>query len=292
MADDLDNILDDALDEIDADDDDRQVEEAQECEKASSELQDAVKKAATESAAAAEESVSAASKATEGESLEESMAKLMQDMQDPEFAKGLDEAMKLFSGEGNDKDATKALEGILGDEDAEFSETFKQLAEATKKLESANPEETEKIGEKIMQDMMGQFEKMGMKDDFANTMETMMKQLISKEVMYTPMKQVCEKFPEWLAENESKISKEDFENYTKQNECFQQIVEIYDKDPENYDKVMELMQDMQKYGQPPPEVVKDLAPGVELGENGLPKLDALQGLPGGADGKPPNCPQM
>lgn len=33
---------------------------------------------------------------------------------------------------------------------------------------------------------------------------------------------------------------------------------------------MELMFDMQKYGQPPADIIKDLAPGLQFDENGMP----------------------
>jgi hypothetical protein len=51
-----------------------------------------------------------------------------------------------------------------------------------------------------------EFESMAGKDDFESFMGGMMKQLLSKDVMYTPLKQVCDKFPEWLADNQSKVS--------------------------------------------------------------------------------------
>lgn len=295
MGDDLNNLLDDALDCIGSDEEEAQPK-SEEAQAGGANLESAVKKAATDTDAAAKESAAAAAKSAEAESLEDSMAKLMQDMQNPEFAQSLDEAMKLFSGEGDDKDTAKALESLLGGAgggDGEVPEAFKQLAEAAKGLEGADPAETERLGEQIMEEMMGEFEKLGMKDDFASTMENMMKQLISKEVMYTPIQQVCEKFPEWLADNEAKLSKEEYENYGKQYQYFQQIIATYDTEPENSNRIMELMQEMQEYGQPPAEIIKDLAPGLEVGENGMPKLDGLEGFPGmGGDGQPPNCPQM
>jgi peroxin-19 len=39
----------------------------------------------------------------------------------------------------------------------------------------------------------------------------MMEQLLSKDLMYEPMKQVTEKFPKWLEENKSKLSPEDYQ---------------------------------------------------------------------------------
>ena len=39
----------------------------------------------------------------------------------------------------------------------------------------------------------------------------MMQQLLSKDLMYEPMKQVTEKFPEWLENNKAKISSKDYQ---------------------------------------------------------------------------------
>lgn len=49
--------------------------------------------------------------------------------------------------------------------------------------------------------------------------------------------------------------------YGKQYQYFQQIVAVYESEPDNYARLSELMQEMQETGQPPSEIVKDLAPG-------------------------------
>lgn len=53
---------------------------------------------------------------------------------------------------------------------------------------------------------------------------------------------------------------------------FQKIVAVYESEPNNYTRLMELMQDMQECGQPPAEIVKELAPGLEFGPNGMPLM--------------------
>ena len=100
-----------------------------------------------------------------------------------------------------------------------------------------------------MKAMMEQFEKLGEKEDFDLIVEQMMKQLLGKDVMYEPMKQVTEKFPEWLADNESELSKEDYERYGRMYQYFQKIVAVYESEPNNFERLQELMQDMQECGQ-------------------------------------------
>lgn len=46
-------------------------------------------------------------------------------------------------------------------------------------------------GEEMMESMMAEFEKLGEKEDFGGVVDGMMRQLLSKELMHEPMKQVC-----------------------------------------------------------------------------------------------------
>lgn len=72
------------------------------------------------------------------------------------------------------------------------------------------PGQMEQMGEEIMENMMKEFEKMGQKDDADNVIDGMMKQLLSKDIMYEPMKKVMDRFPRWLAENKSHLSDEEY----------------------------------------------------------------------------------
>lgn len=101
----------------------------------------------------------------------------------------------------------------------------------------------------------------------------MMEQLMSKELMYEPMKQVAEKFPGWLQEKKNALTEQEYKDRSKQCECFQKLVQVYESNPNDSMKLMMLMQEVQEFGQPPPEIIKEIAPGLELDENGLPKLD-------------------
>ena len=55
---------------------------------------------------------------------------------------------------------------------------------------------------------------------------------------------------------------------------------------------MELMFDLQQYGQPPADIIKDLAPGLQFDENGMPIMPNMGSgmmpeMPGG-----PNMPNL
>lgn len=92
-------------------------------------------------------------------------------------------------------------------------------------------------------------------------------------------------------------------------QAFQRLRDVYDTQPDNFPRIMEYMQDvrvctgiptspcpaaststsplhttstqLQACGQPPAEIVKELAPGLEFGPDGMPLLPNMgQGIPG------------
>lgn len=138
-------------------------------------------------------------------------------------------------------------------------------------------------------------------------LDGMMQQLVSKELMYEPMKQVADRFPQWLRQHEVSLSPEEKTRYVLYNEnnwiywnthrsalncatyhlpcvinsrqqqceCFQQLVRAYEQEPDNTSKLMELMQRAQEFGQPPPEIIAEIAPDLQLDPDGLPNIENM-----------------
>lgn len=98
--------------------------------------------------------------------------------------------------------------------------------------------------------------------------ETMMQQLLSREILHEPMKEIGERYPKWLEEHKSSLSKEEYDRYSKQYELIQNLNEVYEKDAGNFNKIFELMQKMQECGQPPSDIVQELAPDFDLASLG------------------------
>ena len=69
----------------------------------------------------------------------------------------------------------------------------------------------EAIGEEMMESMMKELSAFGASGDADDVVDGMMRQLLSKELMYEPMKQVCDRFPAWLAESKAKLSEEEYQ---------------------------------------------------------------------------------
>lgn len=155
---------------------------------------------------------------------------------------------------------------------AHASEALEKLTretrEAVRGLESA----TGGIGglddEGMMEDFVKQFEEFAGAQDMDSIVEKMMKQLLSKEILHEPMKDIVEKYPKWLEDNKSKISKEEHERYSNQLELMLKLNDVYEHEPENMSKIFEIMQNMQECGQPPSDLVQDIVPDLDLSKLG------------------------
>jgi peroxin-19 len=216
------------------------------------------------------------------------MGSLMEEMKNPEFASTLEDTFKQLAAGGSAGSLDNPFSGKgpgpngpgNAPMDASVANTLKMLAETGKDLEGTDSAAAEAMGEDMMNSIMGEFEKLGEKEDFQDIMDGMMRQLLSKDVMYDPMKQITGKFPEWLAEHEDTLPAEDYERYGRMYQYFQKIVAVYESEPNNHQRLMELMQDMQECGQPPAEIVKELAPGLEFGPDGMPIMTNMgSGVP-------------
>jgi peroxin-19 len=75
---------------------------------------------------------------------------------------------------------------------------------------------------KAMQD--GGLDGEGGEEDFSKMILGMMEQLTNKEILYEPMKELDDKFPEWLEKNGSKCGADDLKRYKEQQVFVREIV--------------------------------------------------------------------
>lgn len=117
----------------------------------------------------------------------------------------------------------------------------------------------------------------------SNLVDSIMRQLLSKEVLYQPLKDIGARYPPWLEAHESALSVEEHTQYQKQYEYIRKICHVYETEPDNFSNLMSLLQEMQECGQPPQEIIDELSPD---GESPL--------LPGftGTSNQPSECSVM
>lgn len=140
-----------------------------------------------------------------------------------------------------------------------------QTRETVKGLESmAKPGE-----DAMVDDWVKQFEELAGSQDMESIVETMMQQLLSKDILYDPMKEIGERYPKWLEDHKASLNKEEYDRYFHQYELIKQLNEVYENDPGNFTKIVDLMQKMQECGQPPNDIVQELAPDFDLASLGL-----------------------
>ncbi|XP_012439493.1 peroxisome biogenesis protein 19-2 [Gossypium raimondii] len=140
-----------------------------------------------------------------------------------------------------------------------------QTRETIKGLESMSKPGGDDFGEDgLIDDWVKQFEELSGSQDMESIVESMMQQLLSKEILHEPMKEIGERYPKWLEEHKSSLSKEEYERYSNQYELMKELNGVYEKDPNNFTRIFDLMQKMQECGQPPNDIVQELAPEFDL----------------------------
>jgi peroxin-19 len=123
------------------------------------------------------------------------------------------------------------------------------------------------------QDVMNLFGGQGDQNAFLPFMQGMMQSLLSKDVLYPSLKDILDKFPDWLEKNKDTLSKEDADRYDSQKKLMQEVcgelesekeTDSDEQKKERFEKVLGLMQKLQDYGQPPTDLVGDVGPPLPL----------------------------
>ncbi|KAK4191497.1 Pex19 protein family-domain-containing protein [Podospora australis] len=104
----------------------------------------------------------------------------------------------------------------------------------------------------------------GGEEEFSKMLMGMMEQLTNKEILYEPMKELHERFPEWLVKNREKTSVEDLKRYEEQQALVKEIVAKFeeksysDSNAADREYIVDRMQKMQACGQPPSDLVGEM----------------------------------
>jgi len=193
---------------------------------------------------------------------------------DVDFLKeSFEETMRSFMDNGQANLAVGLQEILMEqagpDMKAVIQESLKNLSEAKQNLPEGS-------------DMTSIFANMGLQDD-VNLGEDMMpmlmqfmQPLLSKEVLYPSIKDLYEKYPKWLEDNEPTCNKEEFDRHLKVYGCVKEVKDHLESQQDTDDEItkmrkfkelMELLKKMQECGQPPEELLRDVADGNLLPEN-------------------------
>ncbi|EIW56168.1 Pex19 protein [Trametes versicolor FP-101664 SS1] len=195
------------------------------------------------------------------------------------LVEGMDGAMSAEEVSDKGKAAEGAAPGVGAPTDS-FQENIRKAMERMKESDRKADEATssgdglDDIFSKLGDGVNG----MESEEELQGLLENMMSQLMSKAVLYEPLKELSDKFPSYLKDNATTLSDEDKTRFAAQSKVVAQIVATFEDpsytedDPVKGLKIVELMQEMQEHGSPPAEIMGPLPPGFDLGADGLPKV--------------------
>ncbi|KAF7373427.1 hypothetical protein MSAN_00552300 [Mycena sanguinolenta] len=108
--------------------------------------------------------------------------------------------------------------------------------------------------------------------ELAGFLESMMGELMTKEVLYEPLTELADKFPPYLASHSPTstppLTDADRTRYESQLSRVRDILAVFDapdfsdEDKDKRERVVTLMAEMQSFGSPPPELMGPLPPGL------------------------------
>ncbi|KAH9261736.1 hypothetical protein BASA81_000392 [Batrachochytrium salamandrivorans] len=254
---DLDDILNSALDEVELGEEEE--DSTPEITTALSEAAASNAKSQTESALKAAETASAAAAG------------------EPDIAS----LMKMFSGEGGEADFEKMLADMF--KDLNVDDLISKLGEGGGGAggPGGEPDMAELLkllggagggggpgADDLAKLFSGGAGGAQSEEEMTKLLDQMMKSVMTKDLMYGPVKQICDEFPAHLAKTD--IPPTDRKRFEQQQAAYQALLKEFEVEGEtNSDRIAQIMRDLESYGQPPPEVMKLVG-----GPGGMPGLGA------------------
>ncbi|KAK0635848.1 Pex19 protein family-domain-containing protein [Bombardia bombarda] len=109
----------------------------------------------------------------------------------------------------------------------------------------------------------------GNEEEFSKMLMGMMEQLTDKDILYVPMRELHDKFPEWLEKNAAATPADDLKRYEEQRALVKEIVAKFeeptysDANKPDREYIVDRMQKMQAAGLPPPDLVGNMPSGQD-----------------------------
>ena len=125
--------------------------------------------------------------------------------------------------------STSASKNKETDAEKTFQETIKKTME---RMQASGDQATAAAAtdntDDILAEMMKAMQAGGMDgeggEDFSKMLLGMMEQLTNKEILYEPMQELDDKFPDWMEKNKGKVKKDDMKRYKEQQVYVREIV--------------------------------------------------------------------
>ncbi|PHH80139.1 hypothetical protein CDD80_2677 [Ophiocordyceps camponoti-rufipedis] len=208
--------------------------------------------------------------------LQAGMADLLGELEkSPEMQEQLEDMFKHIAAESSAGASSSAPSTADAGADASFQDTIRRTME---RMQSSGDQATAAAASEGTDDFMsemlkqlssGDFNAEGSDEDLSKMLMGMMEQLTNKDILYEPMKELDEKFPDWFDKNRDKTPAPDLKRYEEQQGLVREIVAKFeessysDSNPSDREYIVDRMQKMQASGTPPSDLVGDMASAQE-----------------------------
>ncbi|KAI5970685.1 PEX19 [Candida margitis] len=201
------------------------------------------------------------------EDFQNSVAELIKDMniEDPETQKQFETLVQQF--ETNHRSEAESGAQQTANFDYVMKETMERLRKSGEDIDSKIKNDSSGTNpEDILTQLLAGMNEGGLGGgdmDMSKLLIDMLEQLSSKEVLYEPIKDLNNKFPQYLKDNKDKLDEQQYANYTKQYDITNDILKVFEGDNYNdsnkgqRDQINAMLESLQELGQPPVELVGD-----------------------------------
>lgn len=129
-------------------------------------------------------------------------------------------------------------------ESQEFLKQFSQNIEIQESVkETIDSIRSEKAQEENVDDLLDNLNSLMDNGELDSLLSNVMDQIVSKDLLYEPMKDLASKYPEFLSKSKNTISNEEYKRFEEQFRIVNEIISTYDAGNDSV-KVLTLMQDV------------------------------------------------
>ena len=104
------------------------------------------------------------------------------------------------------------------------------LNNLAKNLMSGDPSTSSQAMDNIMSEFNTFLNETENNEEMKTAMDSVVKEIISKDSLYEPMKSLKDEYPKWLEDNWQKVPQDELERYNKQLDMITDICKLYEQE--------------------------------------------------------------
>lgn len=153
---------------------------------------------------------------------------IMKEMGD---AVGADPSAAPKEGDSSESKTETAAKGEPSFQDSirKTMERMQESGDSATAAAASSSSQDDLLAQMLKEMEQGGFGGEGSDEDFSKVLMGMMEQLTNKEILYEPMKELNDKFPDWMEKNKDKVEKDDLKRYEEQQVLVKEITARFER---------------------------------------------------------------